>query len=309
MQDQKSQPQTPHADDDVMDVPRPNPGYGALTVFGAGMYVLEGAFIVPTLVKLGLERIYLRSFRAGDVVDASITDMKGDFATDMEKYAGTCRYSLKVADVDEGIAVLSIIHDDKKTKTSLRIARLEGSAGGLGEIYTDDKEGHLHIHPAIQNNIVKFVGDSKITTITFEPGDPVVTSGEKFHGFDIKYDPKNESNSISINCECERKGSKKCATYFSSYVGDKESMMMHTRGGNNIPKELHFAFPGTLTINGDVFDVCLGQGHRDSYYNWHFACAKLQSPNDHKSGLLFGDNGVYELKQHESDTFKVTKKK
>lgn len=285
------------------------PGGGSLATAGVVLYDIEGDFLALTL--FGGRRIHLHSVRFGDVVDISLTGMEGFFATDMDKYIGKCLYTIAEIDAEGGVAELTILHEVKGSDTKKVIARLTGEAAGLGEAFCKNKKGHLHVHPAVQDNIIEFKGESSVKKITFELDEHIITTGEKFDGVHADSVKKKE-NHLSINVKAQRKGSKDCAKFFSDYVAGKSKNMIHTAKGSNVPDELNFAFTGTLTIDDSTFQVCMGQGHYGTTNNWHFSSAAVTASSDAKSGVLSTKVNSslvsYELKQDGSHTFKVKKK-
>jgi hypothetical protein len=78
--------------------------------------------------------------------------------------------------------------------------------------------------------------------------------------------------------------------------------MIHTLGGDHIPKELNFSIKGKLSINDTVFDICLGQGHTDSKNNWHLASPDINSDTNGKNGVI---GGKYRLSQDGSHSLIV----
>jgi len=123
---------------------------------------------------------------------------------------------------------------------------------------------------------------TNINKVSFKfNGEYVITDGQPFGG--VSSDEKGK-----IIIKAGRKGSEKCAKWFNDFVASNYANMIHTCGGDNIPKELNFAVKGTLTIDGDNFEVCIGQGHRSSTgeNNWHFASKSVVADSDAKNGTL-----------------------
>ncbi|MBL4703439.1 MAG: hypothetical protein JKY54_02900 [Flavobacteriales bacterium] len=72
-------------------------------------------------------------------------------------------------------------------------------------------------------------------------------------------------------------------------MNGKSENMIHTANGSNVPSKLNFAVIGTLTINDDEFEVCLGQGHYDTTNNWHLCSTSIEAKENNKGGMLSTD--------------------
>lgn len=269
---------------------------GVLTLFGAGLYDLEGIFLDEDLK--GKREVYLHSMRFGEVIDGSESEMIGIFYLDAASHAGACKYSIQEVDVEEGVMELTIKTKDKKI-----IARFTGPSEGFGEVFVENKKGHLFVHPSEHENKVNLLGDSTISRITFELDNHIVTEGQPFDGIDVQLVNDNE-NQLCIDVKAGRHGSDACASFYTSFVNGESKHMMHTRGGSNVPSKLNFAFTGTLYIDEYKFEVCLGQGKRNSYNNWHLASTNLTGSSNNKSGNL----GPFHITTADSENFKITRK-
>lgn len=273
---------------------------GTVTLLGAGIYDLEGIFLDPAITQSGpeLKRVHLHSTNFGDVFDASGSEVLGNFYLNPSQYVGLCRYSLEEVDMYGGEMLLTI-----KTKDGLiTIAEFTGPSEGFGEAFVTDRKGHLHVEPSEHENKVNFYGYKDITSIRFELEDYIVTQNASFDG--IHWNVVN-NNSLLIDVKAERIGSKSCADFYKDFVGeDNVYNMMHSRGGDVKPHELNFAFTGTLYIDDKSYQVCIGQGHHETEYNWHLSSPSLESNNDHKKGILGKE---FEITTKDSENFYIAK--
>lgn len=147
------------------------------------------------------------------------------------------------------------------------------------------------------DNIFNFEAYTNVTSITFKfNGNYIITDDQPWSGV--------SSDGGKITIKAGRKGSEKCATWFKDYVASNYTNMIHTCGGDNLPDKLNFAIQGILTIDGQSFDVCLGQGHRDSTSenNWHIASKSIIADADAKNGAL----GIRML-QDGTNSFKLSR--
>lgn len=270
------------------------PAAGELTVVGLGVYTMLGAFY-----DTGdpLKGIGFSSTGVGNIIDVSESELAGDFHVNPNDYVGACEYSLDEIDVEAGVMRLTLW----SANGSVKIATLDGPAEGFGEAVTKKKKGSLYILPKGDNNLVSFSGDKTIKTIAFDLTAQIVSQGGKFSG--VQYAQQNgNTNELSIDFQAKSDESTACATWFNESVGNKEAHMIHTEHGDNMPKVLYFAFQGVLTINGDAFNICLGQGEYVwAGRNWHLASMELDADKNGKNGNL----GKYRLEQDGSNTFKV----
>lgn len=233
----------------------------------------------------------------GNIVDISESELEGTFHVNPNDYVGTCEYRLDEADVEEGFMRLTIW----SANGSVKIATLDGPSEGFGEAFTSKKNGSLYVIPKDHSNIVSFTGDKTISSITFDLTSEIVSPGGQYYGVEYGHQGGN-TNELSIDFQVKSDESKTCADWFNNFVGGNEDYMIHTERGDNKPGVLYFAFKGVLTINGDAFNVCLGQGEYVwAGRNWHLASMSLDADNNGKNGNL----GKYRLEQDGSNTFKV----
>jgi len=149
----------------------------------------------------------------------------------------------------------------------------------------------------VHNNEFDFNAQAGINSISFiYSGDYCISDGQDFD--------KVTSSGGKITVTAGRHGSDKCADWYSASVDGSTAYMIHTLGGDHKPDKLNFAIKGTLEINGDGFEICLGQGHHDSHNNWHLASYQLTADSNGKNGTL--DN-KYRLSQDGTHSFKVSK--
>ena len=131
------------------------------------------------------------------------------------------------------------------------------------------------------DNEFDFNPSTNVESIEFKfGGEYIVTEGQPWSGV--------SANGGKIVVKAGRSGSEKCAKWFKDYVSSCEGNMIHTCGGDHLPEKLNFAIRGILTIDGQSFDVCIGQGHRDSTdeNNWHIASRCIIADGDGKNGAL-----------------------
>jgi hypothetical protein len=131
------------------------------------------------------------------------------------------------------------------------------------------------------DNEFNLKASTNINSISFKfNGDYIVTDGQPWGGV--------SADGGKIVVKAGRKGSEKCAKWFKDYVASNYNNMIHTCGGDNLPDMLNFAIKGTLTVEGEDFDVCIGQGHRSSTgeNNWHLASKSIMADADAKNGTL-----------------------
>lgn len=131
------------------------------------------------------------------------------------------------------------------------------------------------------DNEFDFNASTNVTSISFRfNGEYIITDGQPWGGV--------SSDGGKIVVKAGRKGSEECAKWFKDYVASDYENMIHTSGGDNLPDKLNFAIKGTLTIDGQNYEICLGQGHRSSTSenNWHLASKSIVADKDAKNGTL-----------------------
>lgn len=139
----------------------------------------------------------------------------------------------------------------------------------------------------VHNNEIQFEAQSSDLEVSFAYNDEyIVSDGQPFDGVTCK----SEGEMLTITIKAGRHGTSRCADWFTSFVNGENSRMIHTSGGDNKPDNLNFAIKGTLTINDNDFEICLGQG---SIKNWHLASDDITADENAKNG----DIGDYRLSQ------------
>lgn len=102
----------------------------------------------------------------------------------------------------------------------------------------------------------------------------------------VAIDLKGKSNKEESNKEENGKDNRnKTAKWYGAFVGDETYHMVHTEGGDNLPKNLNLALRGLLKIGETEYPICFGQGnHGIGGHNWHL-CSKeiLARPNNKKA--------------------------
>lgn len=279
------------------------------TVFCESM----GDLILGGVLFYGLECLFLRlnsqmnlvkfsSSGVGDVVDVADSELEGKFFGDPQMYVGKCYYSLEEAEDGGGGMVLTL----RKTKGGEPIGRFLGGAEGFGEAVIIDKKGHLHLDPSIHKNEVSFVGDSSIKKIDFELDSECITEGQPYHGVHRDWESRSKMNQLKIDVKCGRKSSRPPASYFNDAAEGMYRVI--TRLENKLPSELHFAIKGVLTIDGQGFNICLGQAGAGFYNPWYLASNRLVAVVKHKGVDHYykGHLGRYTIDCESSDhAFKV----
>lgn len=147
-------------------------------------------------------------------------------------------------------------------------------------------------------NVINFEAGRNINSVEFVAEDHVITADQPWGGVTCAHIDKT----TRVGIVAGRHASKECAQWFSSYVDNKYDDMIHTMGGDNIPNQLNFAVKGRLSINGDSYEVCIGQGHHDDNNNWHIASTEILADGDAKNGTL---GNKYRLEQDGTHGFKV----
>ncbi|MCF6442273.1 hypothetical protein L1077_22875 [Pseudoalteromonas luteoviolacea] len=110
-------------------------------------------------------------------------------------------------------------------------------------------------------------------------------------------------NELTIDIKAKRHKTAKPACWYKESVDFEVAKMIHTKGGSAEPKELNFAIKGSLIINNEVFEICLGQGsYSGSVNNWHLCSMSIDADSNSKSGML---GGKYYLSQSGSNSFDI----
>jgi hypothetical protein len=271
------------------------PATGLLGNGGFLFYELGAIFDVvqPNVVK----QIRFHSEGFGDDFDLSASEMVGFFSKTVDKLVGKCTFNLETFDVEEGAILF---------QNDIQVGEFTGDSEGLGEAYFHHRKGKLTVpNTKSHNNKLIFECGSGIESMSFIYGNQYsITDGQPWGEVEsaFSYNKKEKRNELKIDVGAGRKASKKPATFYNSFVNSNTNQMIRTRGGDNVPKELNFAFNGILKINGESFNVCIGQGHYKTHNNWHIASDSLSS----SSPFLQGNLGKYQLKSDGSYGFKVT---
>ena len=130
-----------------------------------------------------------------------------------------------------------------------------------------------------------------------------ITKGQPFNGVKVTKDSSKSECIIDIDAGRKKKDDP-AAKWYRNSVGGNENHMIHTQGGEHSPSELNFAIKGTLKINDDSYEVCLGQGH-NKHNNWHLASDSLSSDANGKNGDF---ENKYRIEQDGTYSFKITKR-
>ncbi|MFA5342497.1 MAG: metallophosphoesterase [Kiritimatiellia bacterium] len=117
---------------------------------------------------------------------------------------------------------------------------------------------------SVHDNIVTFwVADPDLGPIAYNnDAGYYITGGQPWQGVSVD----NESVSCTLDAKAGRKGSTSPAQWFKN----RASVALTTGDfGDGWPKNLNFAFNGTLTIGGsDSYQVVVGQGSDGFHNNW-----------------------------------------
>jgi hypothetical protein len=231
----------------------------------------------------------------GDVFDIDTSQMEGTFSKPVADLVGRCTFELVNADFEEGGIELTIFQNDLTVGVFTGISEGFGEAGIVGKGKLTIPETKTH------NNKITFAGDKNIKSISFDYGDLyTITEGQPWG--EVETTGSNNGSTLTIDIGAGWANDSKNADWFNKVVNSVNEKMFHTRGGDNVPKKLHFAIKGILTINGDKFNVCIGQGRTGDYNNWHIASESASSKHPYKDGYI----GKYYFTSHNSDEFKVT---
>ncbi len=121
--------------------------------------------------------------------------------------------------------------------------------------------------PTIRDNILLFTRYVDLNSVTFAfSGDYSITSGQPWGGIT----GSSSEGSYTIDVRAGRKGSSGPAQWFK----DRATVAFCTQiyGIDNWPADLNFAFTGTIVIDGNSYELVIGQGHSDvsGNNNWWY---------------------------------------
>ncbi|WP_370978307.1 hypothetical protein [Agaribacterium sp. ZY112] len=274
------------------------PAEGLLAMGGFLFYGLGCVFVYDDVT---LPTLRLSADGFGDDFDADTSEMIGAFNDVPENLEGECWFDLKAAEFEEGVIELKIM----KTKNGPVVGRFTGDSEGLGESILRNKKGKLEIPSTKEhNNDIIFEGKDGIESIEFVYGNQYsITAGQPWGG--VETTSGNNGSKLTIDVGAGRKNNKEPAQWYNDTVNSDTTKMFHSRGGNNVPKKLHFAFNGVLSINGDSFNVSMGQGEDFWYNNWHIASPEMVSTESRTTGTFA--NGKYRIWSTDSYHFKISK--
>lgn len=141
-------------------------------------------------------------------------------------------------------------------------------------------------------------------TVSFEWNKEYSIGQEDNWGNNVSIEVKNPMKlTVSANRNSKEKdGADIPAKWYKGYVDYDGTKMIHTSTGDNLPSTLNFAIKGTLTIDGDAFEVCLGQGHHSSTNNWHLCSLDMDADTNSKGGYL---GNKYYVDQADSNKFSI----
>ena len=128
---------------------------------------------------------------------------------------------------------------------------------------TDPVAGRM-VGVSVHDNVLD-IGTSQSVSFTWDGGYSI-TSGQPWGGVSTGSGVSGGGSGLNIDVEAGRKGSPQVAQWFTS----RTSTMISSAewGADSFPRELNFAFTGTLTINGTEYPVVIGQGHSGTDNNW-----------------------------------------
>lgn len=114
----------------------------------------------------------------------------------------------------------------------------------------------------LHDNIVEFIRYPTINNVTYiYNGQYNITSGQPWSGINIS---ESDGSSV-INARAGRKGSTGPAQWFR---GKASIAMCVSTSIGAWPKDLNFAFDGTLIIDGNSYHLVVGQGNDGVHNNW-----------------------------------------
>ena len=156
-------------------------------------------------------------------------------------------------------------------------------------------------------NEFKFIytADIALTKLDFKAKNHSIGSDKNWENISVK----TNNDTLTITIKADRDGNTKPAVFYKNFVNDDTQHMIHTASGSNKPDKLNFAVKGTLYINQNEFEVCLGQGHYSSTNNWHLCSKNIQAKDNNKGGEIISPNTKLEdqfyLEPSGNYTFKI----
>lgn len=131
---------------------------------------------------------------------------------------------------------------------------------------------------------LNFKADIELTKLDFKLADyNIENPKDNWKGFQVE----RKGKTLIITVKAYRHKHTGPATFYKKSVDYDTNCMIHTAGGSNSPDELNFAVKGTLYINDERFDVCIGQGNHVATNNWHFCSPAIQAKDNNKGGVLY----------------------
>jgi hypothetical protein len=107
---------------------------------------------------------------------------------------------------------------------------------------------------------------NEFSSVTFSSNQYSITGGQPWGGVSTSYgDDIQGAGSMVITVQAGRKDTIAPAHFFAAnadiFLGD-DAM------SSGLPSELNFAFTGVLTLNGDSYNIVIGQGSNAEGNNW-----------------------------------------
>ncbi|MCY7296898.1 hypothetical protein [Alteromonas sp. a30] len=243
----------------------------------------------------------------GDDFGVSISELGGAFSKPVKDLEGECHFNLEEDGEEDGVLKFTIKQD------GVAVGEFKGISEGLDFTAIIDGKGKLKAPRTVaHHNKFIFKGidtNNDINDIKFlfnndDTSAYSITKGQPWKEVNVMQ--KDHGSTLIVDIDAGRKGDSSNADFFNDTVNSDGNNMIHTDGGSNKPSELNFAIKGVLEINGDRFNVCLGQGHRSSndHNNWHLASESLSADKHQKNGNL----GSFHLAQNGTHQFDVSLK-
>lgn len=118
------------------------------------------------------------------------------------------------------------------------------------------------LYTSSHDNLVVFTRYPTITSVTYSfDGEYSITSGQPWHGISIS----ESDGDCTVNADAGRKKTDGPAQWFKNHA----TMAMCVSGSwLGWPSSLNFAFNGTITIDGNSYQLVVGQGNDGVHNNW-----------------------------------------
>ena len=160
----------------------------------------------------------------------------------------------------------------------------------------------------IRDNEVVFMLGKGITSLDFifddkNPGNSFsITSSQKFRDVSVT----KSSKKLVINIFCGRNKSQEPATWFSESVDNNTGKILGIDTNTASPNELNFAIKGQLLVNGDTYNITLGQGTQGTTNNWWITSNSMNNANHQEFRERAEFGSAYWVQDHNYDMNSVS---